>query len=1194
MEQGQSLYDSNISQTNATGTGHDDTARAAAEGTPVKEAADTFAAAWGTDDAVLLRPSNLPLSRPLRAWERAPKSPFARKRVRFGKVWKRPILNAYQGANPAVDMLPVEGLAPKRSKGRRASLQSPTKAVKKMCLSNEYGIAPQVLSWDCRASPARKIATRSHATEEDLLALDDEDNEQHDSNAEEDEVVLVEYTDEQGATLDDGDGLENGQWEDEESGLIETAPFDSTLMHLGDVIDQSDAHAEPLPLPHDRQSSTFESRDAVDGQDANTFTTSKGGVPVADPHLAIESGTSHADGIEHTSPTNESHSPIREQTPPAEESSLSNSTQAVSPSKSSSTLAQPTKSILKPTPQIQTAPLPMGFVSPVKRRVTIKERKAAAASRRRRTLPVEFAPANEVGEVHNGDVPLEQHTASNEPDDANDAANPVASPSVFLPARILSGQDVDEGTEKKVLSHHKKAVFDNYDVENQDAEDEWEDYEDAREESLEKMCSSVQNTDDVASDDVRDLAQEDQITTLAGQHPRGSRDTSEDQLQNGTPPTESTNKTLTQTQALTSPTQDAFTVPDSPPMQLALRMSPRRKSTSPFKKSTASSSQELPHFLALTPLKMMRRTEQGTPSSLTARSDDIDGDTVPVSIQSPHPPTERSASAPPEEPSYESPKRQPKPRVSDDTALLQAFLSRAAESKSSGVRSSISRRESLENRRDSDTIRSALASSQISPPEPKYVEGVLGDIDPNSPSLRRVSNVDMSQDLKEREKKSNLKRRLDNLQSSAELLSNDFSAQDEATQRPAKASRRSAREKRSKVSPQDEASGPNRISLRANSDPVVLKKSEAQELAQLTRNNTRKNKGGSVMPIPRLIKLAAGEKPVEMQGSESVTAEETEGRDGRVRWKEVLAEYCEAPSEPGTDLLQLGENGDVISQTSLRESTEGEESGIEPPAPPACDTPSKPKSKKSRAPRTPSAPARSQKVVAPVDPIAKESVTSEVATINAEKTERKAMLGSTSQRRVSRIATPAKKVQQQQEAVPPASADIQNQQPPPSHTAVTSIDSAPAAPNKQAPLKRKPPTSRLPAPTSLSSSLSQGKENGGHSMLPSTIVPGIASPPKKKTMLPASFGPSHKPGIGPKFDFGVPSQNKPQLPHPQQNDDSEPLGLRSPAKKGGLGRRMFAAGAEAEPRAGSSGVGVEHPSFLFSPAKKRSIRRLNG
>ena len=58
----------------------------------------------------------------------------------------------------------------------------------------------------------------------------------------------------------------------------------------------------------------------------------------------------------------------------------------------------------------------------------------------------------------------------------------------------------------------------------------------------------------------------------------------------------------------------------------------------------------------------------------------------------------------------------------DDTALLKNFLSRAAASKANKAEN-IARRESLQNRRDSDVVRHALASPRK----------VLEDKDPTRP-----------------------------------------------------------------------------------------------------------------------------------------------------------------------------------------------------------------------------------------------------------------------------------------------------------------------------------------------------------------------------------------------------------------------------------------------------------------------------
>ena len=71
-----------------------------------------------------------------------------------------------------------------------------------------------------------------------------------------------------------------------------------------------------------------------------------------------------------------------------------------------------------------------------------------------------------------------------------------------------------------------------------------------------------------------------------------------------------------------------------------------------------------------------------------------------------------------------------RPRISDDTAILHAFLNRAAANRK---QPSVSKRESLENQKDSNVVRQALAS-------PAKAE-VLAELDPNSPSPHKETTV---------------------------------------------------------------------------------------------------------------------------------------------------------------------------------------------------------------------------------------------------------------------------------------------------------------------------------------------------------------------------------------------------------------------------------------------------------------------
>ncbi|KAK4987299.1 hypothetical protein LTR50_004725 [Elasticomyces elasticus] len=266
-------------------------------------------------------------------------------------------------------------------------------------------------------------------------------------------------------------------------------------------------------------------------------------------------------------------------------------------------------------------------------------------------------------------------------------------------------------------------------------------------------------------------------------------------------------------------------------------------------------------------------------------------------LPSPHAATSvayRSTSAPPEEAPSAMRRRSnaARPRISDDTAFLQAFLSRTDASKATRS-ASVARRASLSNRRDSDAVRQALAS-------PARL-GILTDLDVNSPSLQKALLVD-------EEIEDDTGVQLDNLA---------------ATEQPALHTTRKIRKSvRSKSRiPQFPAlaglqgpppanslatAAPNKVSVRRGTGPAGLKRSEAQELALMTRNNTRKNKGGSVMPLLRLPKLAAeaiSSSPEELVEQVLELAESVRS----VRWDETLVYFREIPNDSESTESSLSE-----------------------------------------------------------------------------------------------------------------------------------------------------------------------------------------------------------------------------------------------------------------------------------------------
>ncbi|KAJ4339408.1 hypothetical protein N0V95_007786 [Ascochyta clinopodiicola] len=215
--------------------------------------------------------------------------------------------------------------------------------------------------------------------------------------------------------------------------------------------------------------------------------------------------------------------------------------------------------------------------------------------------------------------------------------------------------------------------------------------------------------------------------------------------------------------------------------------------------------------------------------------------------------------------------------IDDDTAILKGFLSRAAASKAE--RSAIiTRRESLENRRDSDIVRHALASPRKA----------LEEKDPNSPSkVDSESTFDLA----------TTPVLSPGIDESASPTPEQLDVQDGTDAKTGRGSRRSSRAKKSRLpapatTTQPQAS--NKIAIRrADGDPVVLKKTDAQELALITKNNTRKNKQGAFMVSLRLLKLQA-----EAILSPSTPLDDETPRDpvpGRrgIRWDETLAYYQE-------------------------------------------------------------------------------------------------------------------------------------------------------------------------------------------------------------------------------------------------------------------------------------------------------------
>ncbi|CAK4021330.1 Hypothetical predicted protein [Lecanosticta acicola] len=1027
----------------------------------------TFASTWKTDNLeTSFAPSNLPLSKVQRAWDRRPQSPFSRTKVRFGKVWKR-------NTNPGGPSNAPSGLFGGAFNFEMIGRDSPVKAVKKM-RTGEDG-SELVRDWDGRGSPrARRIVTRS-SNDQELLELPEGEHEEEavadcSGNAdieveEEEEVSRIEISYEDGRTeeVEDQAVLAQEDWEDE-SMTEEDVDGWERFAELERLRREQEGHAQsaeveqvekngaPLPMdeleaslqPAALDSALVETPDAIDPQE---FDSSE---------------------IVVTQPARRSTNDSAEKQP-------------------------------EPVETAQPSAIPEGFVSPVKlqRRRPISQVRQAKANRRR-TLPVSFAA---------------QDSSNGQSDLTNVAAVTEASASDVEQTTVAAAaveKQASEPTEDVCVQIEAEASNEGPVPENSiPDEGHWEDMD-------EEVATEPSHCRDVTPEPVNE---EEWIPTVENT-PTGSPG-----------PQVEINPTVTRlAEQLGSPSK----LPSSPVgsitgphPRLPLRRSPRRKSSSPLKQSSIEPSSEKSHLVAFTPIKLpgslAEVDDDGLPASPfptgTARS----ADSVMEDASMP----QRSSSAPPEEPQM-SPHKPGYPRLSDDTAILQAFLNRAAESKNGKRVSLTAKRESLENRRESDNVRQALAS----PADKVTPVDVLGDLDPNSPSPRKQTHATGSSDAQQ-------KRAL--AQDEDELLQDVPSP-------TKKTSRRSGRSKRK---PETLAvttyAGPTRISVRGSAESVVLKKSEAQETAQLTRINTRKNKGAAVLPPLRLIRMAKDSSNDSVEDVQEGDAEVE--RPTKIKWSETLVAFSQDPSEPEVSMLTDELHGPEPTPEPSSGKPDPDMIGVVT-AVPASGTPSKPKLRRLKPPRTASTPAK-----APASTDVAADVTS-----NGVITDFKSKPAANTRKR-SRIATPAKP--KGGEAASVLSDDVLTEGAPPKRTIAT--------PTATRNLKTTPAVSKLRAPAPVSAGLSQGKEN--------TL---IASPPKKRARAPPSTAATK--GFAPKLDLkktvSVASKSG------EGSKENAVPGIASPAKKG-LRPNSFGL------KEGEQAAKQEMPPSLGSPAKKRTRRQVD-
>lgn len=973
-----------------------------------------------------------------------------------------------------------------------------------------------VRDWDTRGSPLnRRIVTRSNRDEaqEDLIELaEDGDVEVNEGDADEmprEEVVRVEIEHEDGTIqeLDAEEGeaeAENENWDDES--MTEEVVWDATLMHLAGTIDAPEGLRET-------------------GHGDETEQVVEEGVQGPDQEdMEIEATSINAP-------------PPQGDTTPDEQ--LNSETV---PQKPDLPVKQPEeapqvpqlKSALRRTSQF--GPIPAGFVSPVKERQrrTINQVRLSNANRRR-TLPVNFAAQNasvvpvpvQEGNDEEATVPqtVREETETDPVEDAQDdtlKTEGSTSEVLVLPSGSVSEEtmqaalDVDDSDVELgvVRKDSEVAHVDTPPVDSAHDDNAWEDVD----EEVPEEGADV----DMEENDEEQVPEESTEVRMEGEAAVGdetAQHAENDNTQEILPSCEEQQAQgegtiIAEDTALRSPTkQDSSPVGSitAPHPRLPLRRSPRRQSTSPVRKSGILPSSTRSHLVAFTPIKLPVYSSsdglQSSPLPVGAVDDSMDVDN---DNPTPMPQPARSSSAPPEEPQM-SPRRPKQPRISDDTALLQAFLNRAAESKTSKESTTTAKRESIENRRDSTSVRQALASPG---PAKTIVGDVLADLDPNSPSPRKQSLAASLANAAE-----------DNGKPTADQDEDELALNATPTKRTS--SRKSGRvKKKAQVLPASTynastSGGPNRISIRSADSVVVLKKSEAQEIAQVTRNNTRKNKSGAVLPPMRLTRLAAEKlaradeigPPDEDEMEVDVPAKPTGRR--AVKWAETLESFHEGANEPEMSML------------SDELNVPAEESNV----PPAKDTPSKPaKLRRLRTPRPTASSSGATKTEA------------EAATVPAAAETAKPPRPT---KRSSRIATPAKLPGAAKSLLPDGLTDSEEPAAPAPAPAP-----APASASRKAPVTRKKiPSSKLPAPAATSISSAAGKENSL-----------IASPPKKR---PTARSTAPSASAVPKLDFSAAGEvglkaSPAKKPRAQvlfgDNGDvsikrDEPLGLGSPAKK---------------------------------------------
>ena len=212
-------------------------------------------------------------------------------------------------------------------------------------------------------------------------------------------------------------------------------------------------------------------------------------------------------------------------------------------------------------------------------------------------------------------------------------------------------------------------------------------------------------------------------------------------------------------------------------------------------------------------------------------------------------------------------KRRPIARISDDTSMLKAFISRAQAKKAAAAQ----------------VHNAAKGSPRRQPSTPRRSpRKILGNLDRNSPSRGKARGTRPAVPGTPPGK----------LAYALPNEDDDDDEGDEIALAPA-SQRRSTRTRTAAITKNAATAGPSLIALRRfdGSEPIRIQRSEAQELALATRANTRRNKGRAQMPRAVLQALASAEGT----GAPGASTGATKRGPGRPRkgvdWDSTLVYY---------------------------------------------------------------------------------------------------------------------------------------------------------------------------------------------------------------------------------------------------------------------------------------------------------------